>query len=71
MTPSRKSPAPKPVKAWATKQKFYDGSYEICEWTVSARKRDAIHKHVEFFGLTWKRWYRDGDRCIRVTITPA
>ena len=50
---------------WAIKRPWND---ELCGWTVERLRKDAIGEFLLTYSDTWKYWYRQGFRAVRVRI---
>ena len=54
----------KKMTGWAIENK---GNGLYVDWRT--RRKDMIEAHTSSLGETWKDCRRNGDRCIKITIT--
>jgi hypothetical protein len=61
---------PKSIEAWAILMRYTDGSVGIDRDSIRGSKHAAMSDYAEFMKSPWRKLYQEGDRCIRVSITP-
>ncbi len=62
-----KLPLPPPLKTWAV----YSAKGYLYAASNHYSKALATSRHCSDFGITWKEARKQGDRLIRVKITPS
>lgn len=70
MTTKKTEPAPKSIIAWAISIGYRDAPSEILEFSIEQTRSGCIREHEKWMNEPWKTLYREGDRCIRVIVSP-